>query len=170
MELRDTVLFSLTSVCASENAVPHRVGGSITAAGAGRCIIGSAGWAEDGEVLAAAESMAPAAEGNGAAAGFLPSGLAVLTSNGVRLPALGGKSRVDESIDGRGPGALFIWFLEGGLSFGNREKAPPCGGPADMVIYSATDRMMRWCLPLKFLLLQNQRSGSIGRLASKVEI
>lgn len=73
MELRDMVLFSRTRVCASEKAVPHRGGGSITAAGGGRCIIGSAGWTEDGEVLAAAESIATAALETDAGTGFLPS-------------------------------------------------------------------------------------------------
>lgn len=135
MELRDTVLFSRTSVCASEKAVPHRGGGSITAAGAGRCIMFSAGWGRDGEVLAAAESIATVVGGIVAEVDLLPSGLVVLASRGVRLPALGGKSRDTESIEGLGPGVLFIWFLDGGLSLGKREKAPPCGGPADMVFY-----------------------------------
>lgn len=115
MELRDTVLFSRTSVCASEKAVPQRGGGSITAAGAGRCIIvGSASCVPDGEVLAAAESTATVvvvAVVVGAIvpeADLLPSGLDTFTSRGVLLPALGGRSRDTESIDGLGPGVLFI--------------------------------------------------------------
>lgn len=67
----------------------------------------------------------------------------VFASEGVRLPALGGESRDNESIDGRGPGVLFIWFLDGGLSLGKRENAPPCGGPADMMIYSTSGRVNR---------------------------
>lgn len=108
MELRDTVLFSRTSVCASEKAVPHRGGGSITAAGAGRCIMVSAGWGRDGEVFAAAESIATEVGGIVPEADLLPSGLDAFASRGVRLPALGSMSRDTESIDGLGPGVLFI--------------------------------------------------------------
>lgn len=108
MELRDMVLSSRTSVCASEKAVPQRGGGSTTAAGAGRCIIGPVGLAEDGEVLAAAESTATVVVETIAGAGLLPSWIAAFPSNGVRLPALDGESREMESIDGRGPGVLFI--------------------------------------------------------------
>lgn len=179
MELRDTVLFSRTSVCASEKAVPHRGGGSITAAGAGTCIMVSAGWGRDGEVFAAAESIATVVEGIVAEADLLPSGLAAFTSRGVRLPALGGKSRETESIEGRGPGVLFIWFLDGGLSLGKREKAPPCGGPADMVFYFLSRieswnrvSLLQFLYPFSLisdpsLFLQSKPSSSVGRLASK---
>lgn len=142
MELRERVLFSRTSVWASEKAVPHRGGGSITATGAGRCIIGSAGLLSDGEVLALGADSGVAAVASGAAAvsGFFPSRMEALRSSGVRLPARDGESRDTESIDGRGPAAV-IWFLDGGLSLGKREKAPPGGGPADIFAFiSASSR------------------------------
>lgn len=136
MELRETVLFSRTSVCASEKAVPQRGGGSnVVAVGAGRCIIGSDVAAACGMdvcdvvMVAAAVSTATASVEEDmvvVGAGLLPSRLEVRLSNGVRLPF--------ESMDGRRPGVLFMWFLDGGLSFGKRENAPPaCGGPDDIV-------------------------------------
>lgn len=56
----------------------------------------------------------------------------ILRSNGVRLPFRDGESRETESMDGRAPATAFIWFRDGGLSLGKREKDPPWGGPADM--------------------------------------
>lgn len=101
IELRDTVLFSRTSVWASEKAVPQRGGGSNAAAvGAGRCIIGS-GAAASGtdvwEVVAVAAAVSTAAasveeETMVVGAGLLPSRLDVRLSNGVRLPLLAGGS------------------------------------------------------------------------------
>lgn len=94
-------------------------------------------------MLAAAESIAIVVGGIVPEADLLLSGLDAFASKGVRLPALGGMSRDTESIDGLGPGVLFIWFLDGGLSLGKREKAPPCGGPADMVLYFLS-QMEKW--------------------------
>lgn len=137
-------LFSRTSVCASEKAVPVRVGGSMVTAAAGRCIVtGSApdGLPSDGDgdeafacrlrdtgmvESAADELVVPMA-------GLLPSLMETFRSMGVCLPPRGGESRVTESMDGRPAAAAFICVLDGGRSLGNREKDPPCGGPVDML-------------------------------------
>lgn len=130
MEFRsDRPLFSRTRVWASEKAVPHRGGGSTAVAtGAGRCIIGSVAnlLSDDGEVLAlGADSGATAVVTTVAGSAFFPDRMDMLRSSGVRLPVRDGESRDTESIDGRRPAAAFIWFLDGGLSLGKREKDPP---------------------------------------------
>lgn len=51
-------------------------------------------------------------------------------------------------MEGRRPGILFTWFLDGGLSLGKREKGAPAAGPVDIVcefVASRRDPTKSWC-------------------------
>lgn len=154
IELRDRALLVRTSVCASEKAVPVRWTGSVVATGAGRRIAGSpvchlsAGHAVILLLSASSDSGTVIDDEPVGPAGFLPSLTDVFRSIGVRRAALDGESRGTESIDGR-PGVL-VWFLDGGLSLGNREKVPPgCDGPVDILsdVCPASSRNLVSLLP-----------------------
>lgn len=114
--LAERPLFSRTSVCASEKAVPVRIGGSIVTAAAGRCIdVGSLDLPSDGDgdeafACRLRDSGIDSSADDGlilpALAVLLPSLMEVFRSNGVRLPPLGGDSCVTESMDGRPAAAV----------------------------------------------------------------
>lgn len=163
MDFLERPLFSRTSVWASEKAVPHRGGGSKVTAAAGRCIIDSAGLLSDGdgdEVFAC--RLEDSGIASGPEAGFFPSLIEIFRSKGVCLPPRGGESRVTESMDGRLEAAAIIWFLDGGLSRGNRENDPPCGGPVDMLTAWSASSGPLWLLFLSSNELpKDEHPGSI---------